>query len=155
MDVEIAPPGRPGAWTPINNIYLITMTRCWQACEHRITDTQRTRAPRAWRRTHGSLYENPVIPHHGPSKNLSRTAWGDTLSHQLPLLMSVSLQCLSLSISLSCSISNELFMAALRSRCGHYISVLHGFFLSFLFYSSPISAVTDWISTILPHITWP
>jgi len=42
-------------------------------------------------------------------------------------------------------------MAALRGRCGHYISVL---FLSF-FFPCLISAVADWMSTILLHMVWP
>jgi len=42
-------------------------------------------------------------------------------------------------------------MAALRSRCGHYILILW-FLLSFLFFfPCLISAVGDWMSTILPH----
>jgi len=45
----------------------------------------------------------------------------------------------------------ELVMAALRSRCGHYIFVL---FLSW-FFSCLISAVADWMSTVLPHMVWP
>jgi len=45
-------------------------------------------------------------------------------------------------------------MAALRSRCGHYIVVL---FLSsfFLVFPRLISAVGDWMSTILPHMVGP
>ena len=42
-----------------------------------------------------------------------------------------------------------LVMAALRSRCGHYIFVL--FFSSF--FPRLISAVADWMSTIL-HVVW-
>jgi len=45
-----------------------------------------------------------------------------------------------------------LFMAALRSRCGHYIFVL--FFLSSFFIPRLISAVADWMSTILRHMMW-
>ena len=40
--------------------------------------------------------------------------------------------------------------AALRSRCGHYIIVL---FLSF-FFPRLISAVADWMTTILRHMMW-
>ena len=50
-----------------------------------------------------------------------------------------------------------LFMAALRSRCGHYILALWFlsiFYLSF-FIPRLISAVGDWMSTILPHMVWP
>jgi len=46
-----------------------------------------------------------------------------------------------------------LIMAALRSRCGHYIFVL--WFLlssSFFFFPRLISAVLDWMSTILLHM---
>jgi len=46
-------------------------------------------------------------------------------------------------------------MAALRSRCGHYIFVLFlSFFLS-SFFPRLISAVADWMSTTLPHMVWP
>ena len=41
-------------------------------------------------------------------------------------------------------------MAALRSRCGHYIFALW-FLLSFFFFPRLISAVADWMSAILPH----
>jgi len=46
-------------------------------------------------------------------------------------------------------------MAALHSRCGHYIVVL---FLSFFFLVSfprLISLVAGWMSTILAHKVWP
>jgi len=46
-------------------------------------------------------------------------------------------------------------MSALWNRAGYYIVVLwflsSFFFPSFFFFPSPISAVGDWISTILPH----
>ena len=41
-------------------------------------------------------------------------------------------------------------MAALRSRCGHYISAL--WFLLLSFFHRLISAVADWMSTILAHM---
>jgi len=44
-------------------------------------------------------------------------------------------------------------MAAVRSRCGHYIFVLW-FLSSFLFIPRLISAVADWMSTILLHMVW-
>ena len=50
-------------------------------------------------------------------------------------------------------------MAALRSRCGHYIFAL--WFLSsssfFYLFSFPrlISAAAEWMSTILRHMMWP
>jgi len=49
-------------------------------------------------------------------------------------------------------------MAALRSRCGHYIFILWfllSFFLSSISFPRLISAVADWMSTILPHMVWP
>jgi len=48
-----------------------------------------------------------------------------------------------------------LFMATLRSRCGHYIFAL--WFLSSIFFFIPrlISAAADWMSTILLHMVWP
>jgi len=44
-------------------------------------------------------------------------------------------------------------MAALRSRCGHYIFAL--WFLSIFFIPRLISAVGDWMSTIVRHMVWP
>ena len=46
-------------------------------------------------------------------------------------------------------------MAALRSRCGHYIFAPR--FLSIFrpFFPRLISAVADWMSTILSHMVWP
>jgi len=49
---------------------------------------------------------------------------------------------------------NCLVMAALWNRAGHYIfAVVSFFFLSF--FPRLISAVGDWMSTILPHMVWP
>jgi len=45
-------------------------------------------------------------------------------------------------------------MAALRSRCGHYIFVLWFLLLS-SFSPRLISAAADWMSTILSHMVWP
>jgi len=45
-------------------------------------------------------------------------------------------------------------MAALHSRCGHYIFLLWFFFLS-IFFPHVISAVADWMFTILPRMVWP
>jgi len=47
----------------------------------------------------------------------------------------------------------RLIMAALRSRCGHYIFVLFLLFSSF--FPRLISAVADWMYTILLHMMWP
>ena len=50
-----------------------------------------------------------------------------------------------------------LIMAALCNRAGHYIFVLwfvSSFFLS-IFFPHLISAVVDWMSTILLHMVWP
>jgi len=47
-----------------------------------------------------------------------------------------------------------LVMAALRSRCGHYIFALW-FLSSSFFIPRLISAAADWMSTILPHMVWP
>jgi len=50
-----------------------------------------------------------------------------------------------------------LFMATLRRRCGHYIFALWFFsvFYLLLFIPRLISAVADWMSTILAHMVWP
>jgi len=45
-----------------------------------------------------------------------------------------------------------IIMAALHSRCGHYIFIL--WFLLLLF-TRLISAVADWMSIILLHMVWP
>jgi len=47
-------------------------------------------------------------------------------------------------------------MAALWNKAGHYI-LPSGFFLLSFFLSFPrlISAVADWMSTILLHMVWP
>jgi len=44
-------------------------------------------------------------------------------------------------------------MASLHSRCGHYIFAL--WFLCSSFFPRLISAITHWMSTILPHMVWP
>jgi len=44
-----------------------------------------------------------------------------------------------------------LIVAALRSRCAHYIFVLW-FLLLYIFFHRLFSAVADWMSTILPHM---
>jgi len=53
----------------------------------------------------------------------------------------------------------SLFMAALWNRAGHYIFalwfLLSFIFLSFFFFPRLISAVAEWMSTILPHMVWP
>jgi len=48
-------------------------------------------------------------------------------------------------------------MAALRSRCGHYIFALWFLLSSSSFYLFPrlISTVADWLSAILQHMVWP
>jgi len=48
----------------------------------------------------------------------------------------------------------SIFMAALRSRCGHHIFA-PWFLSSSSFSPRLISAVADWMSTILPHMMWP
>ena len=54
------------------------------------------------------------------------------------------------------SICTTVFMVALCNRADHYIFALlflSSFFLSF--FPGLISAVGDWMSTILPHMVWP
>ena len=46
------------------------------------------------------------------------------------------------------------FMVALWNRADHYIFILFLLLLLFLF-PRLISAVGDWMSTILPHMVWP
>ena len=47
----------------------------------------------------------------------------------------------------------NMIMAALYNRAGHYIFAL--WFLLLSFFPRLISAVADWMSTILPHMVWP
>ena len=57
-------------------------------------------------------------------------------------------------MSVISSIVTTIFMAALLSRCGRYIFALWFLLISFIF-SRLISAVADWMSTILPQMVWP
>ena len=53
--------------------------------------------------------------------------------------------------------NDYLVMAALWNRTGHYI-LPYGFYLLlsfFLLFPRLISAVADWMSTILVHMVWP
>jgi len=53
---------------------------------------------------------------------------------------------------------HNIIMAALCNRARHYVMFLPcGFFFQLLLSSFPrlISAVADWMSTILPHTVWP
>jgi len=61
--------------------------------------------------------------------------------------------CPSIAWLLDSSILFVLFVAALRSRCRHCIFVL--LFLLLLFFPRLISAIADWMSTILLHMVWP
>jgi len=51
--------------------------------------------------------------------------------------------------------TNWLFMVALWNRADHYIFILSFVLLLLLFFPRLISAVTDWMSAILPHMVWP
>jgi len=61
-----------------------------------------------------------------------------------------------------CHLMTAFVMAALWNRAGHYIFAMwflsssssSSFFLSF-FFPCLISAIGDWMSTILPHMVWP
>ena len=73
-----------------------------------------------------------------------------------------SFSCTKLSwsrIALKHRIKTEIIMTALWNTAGHYILVLwfHSFFFLLLssFYPRLISAVADWMSTILLHMVWP
>jgi len=60
-------------------------------------------------------------------------------------------------VMLTAYVGMDFFMAALWNRAGHHIFtlwfLLSLFFLSF--FPHLISAVADWMSTILPHMVWP
>jgi len=78
--------------------------------------------------------------------------------------LSNAFQCLwgSLHVSLNASVpllylGAIMIMAALHSKCEHYIIVLWFLLSIFFFFFFPrlFSAVADWMSTILPHMVWP
>jgi len=46
-------------------------------------------------------------------------------------------------------------MAGLWNRAGHYIFILSFVLSIFLFFLRLILAITDWMSTVLPHMVWP
>jgi len=48
----------------------------------------------------------------------------------------------------------QFFMVALSNRADHYIFALW-FLLSIFFFPRLISAVADWMSTMLAHMMWP
>ena len=93
---------------------------------------------------------------------------GNHLAHCFYLIFSDFVSyCLTLSFPpITC-----LIMAALRSRCGHYIFALWfimaalwnmaghyifaQWFLSSIFFPRLISTIRDWMSTILPHMVLP
>jgi len=53
-----------------------------------------------------------------------------------------------------CSLKCHLIMVALWNRADHYIFIL-SFVLLLLSFPCLISAITDWISAIPPHMVWP
>jgi len=55
------------------------------------------------------------------------------------------------------TINNVLVMVALWNRADHYIFILSFVLLlsSSCFFPHLISAATDWMSAILPHMVWP
>jgi len=62
----------------------------------------------------------------------------------------------SMSSGLIVICESVIIMAALHSRCGYYIFALWFLLLSiYLFFPRLISAVADWMSTILAHMVWP
>ena len=54
-----------------------------------------------------------------------------------------------------CTVPVLLVMVALWNRAGHYIFPLWFFFLLSSFFPRLISAVANWMYTILPHMVWP
>jgi len=50
---------------------------------------------------------------------------------------------------------SELIMVALWNRADHYIFILWFLLSSSSFFLRLISAVADWMSTILAHMEWP
>ena len=49
---------------------------------------------------------------------------------------------------------SPIFMVAIWNRADHYIFIL-SIVLSSSFFPRLISAATDWMSAILPHMVWP
>ena len=70
-----------------------------------------------------------------------------------------SYSCAAVDMILSCgpsAIAELLVMVALWNRADHYIFILSFVLLcSSFFFPHLISAVADWMSTILAHMVWP
>jgi len=58
---------------------------------------------------------------------------------------------------ISPSLMHVLLWSPICNKADHYIfcPVISFYLLLSFFFSSPISAATDWMSTILPHMAWP
>ena len=70
-------------------------------------------------------------------------------TYLVAFLLCIGAQFQHCSVSLQCS-----FMAALCNRAGH-IYFHPVVCCSSFFFPRPVSAVADWMSTILPHMVWP
>ena len=75
-----------------------------------------------------------------------------SLDYFVLVLFAVTASILALLLFLKTTI---FVMAAMRSRCGHYIFVVWFLLSSSSFFLRLFSAVADWMSTILPHVVWP
>jgi len=62
---------------------------------------------------------------------------------------------ISVHSTLNLFVVSRLITAALRSRCGYYTFALWFLLSSASFLLRLISAVGDWMSTILIHMVWP
>ena len=78
--------------------------------------------------------------------------------HMLPVAVDQSYSDDSAIMLCTSGFVDDVIMAALHSRCGHYIFVLWFisiFYLLSIFIPRLISAAADWMSTIFPHVVWP
>ena len=95
----------------------------------------------------------------GGIERKSTRLWAEQIDYDTSKLfnkaqfITLSLYCWLWSLNVFTSIYLVIFNAALRSRCGHYIFAL--WFLLLFFFPCIISAVAEWMSTILLHMVWP
>jgi len=88
-----------------------------------------------------------------PDTDLDLNPDGDAGKMALAEVCTVSMR-----LVFKCFLKMLFVMVALCNRADHYVFALRFlsfFFLSFFFFPRLISAVGDWMSTILPHMVWP
>jgi len=97
--------------------------------------------------SHGCRHSDPAVAERDPSA-IASDSWGRDSTQKSGVPYDSRRKLLLEAIGL--------VMAALRSRCGHYIFALWFLhYLSSFLFPRLISAVADWMYTILPHMVSP